>query len=263
MKRIVLFLFRKRKTLVLPLLALAVLTGLWLTFREGQEVKAQWRLIDRFGIRVPLDYRIHGIDVSHHNKKINWEKVQAMRAEGLDGQDVRLQFVFIKATEGATLVDRHFKQNWREAGKVGLKRGAYHFYHPRRDPEKQARNFIKTVTLESGDFAPVLDFELDRGIPHDKLIADLKTWLDLVEDEYGVKPIIYTNSHFYRMYIAGHLDNYPLWIADYSREHLRDYREKPLYFWQHNKGGAVSGIRGPVDFNVFLYDSARMQEICL
>ncbi|WP_234734285.1 glycoside hydrolase family 25 protein [Tellurirhabdus bombi] len=258
MERIILFLYRTRKTLVLPLLAIAVLFGLWWLFREGEVQKREWHYIPDFGIRVPTAYPIHGIDVSHHNKKINWQKVRRIQANGIG-----LQFVFVKATEGVTLVDRQFKTNWREAGKAGLKRGAYHFYHPRRDAEKQAKNFIKTVDLDAGDFAPVLDFEIDWNVNSEKLIADLQLWLNLVENHYGVKPIIYTNRHFYRRYIAGNFDDYPLWLADYTKEHLDDYQTERLYFWQHNKGGSVSGIRGQVDFNVFLFDSTRVQEVCL
>ena len=44
-----------------------------------------------------------GIDVSHHNGKINWEKV------------TDVEFVYIKATEGATYVDPLFQQNIKGA----------------------------------------------------------------------------------------------------------------------------------------------------
>jgi len=218
----------------------------------------EWRYVEPFGIRMPLHYSIHGIDVSHHNSRINWQRVRQMEAEGIG-----LRFVFVKATEGATLVDRQFKVNWKEARRAGLQRGAYHFFHPRRDADKQARNFIRNVQLEPGDFAPVLDFELDRGVPREKLLADLRHWLEVVEDHYGVRPIIYTNSHFYKAYIRDNFDDYPLWLADYSRQHLADFRTDRLFFWQHNASGWVDGIRGQVDFNVFVPDSTRIREVCL
>ena len=34
-----------------------------------------------FGISIPAEYTIHGIDVSHHNKSINWKLVQQMKVE--------------------------------------------------------------------------------------------------------------------------------------------------------------------------------------
>jgi len=236
------------------------LAGLWLLVRPARMVEEDkdWRYVKSFGIRLPMRYGVHGIDVSRHNSQINWKRVRQMEADG-----VRLQFVFIKATEGATLTDRHFAKNWREARKSGLRRGAYHFYHPTRDPQKQANSFIKRVDLEPGDFAPVLDFEVINGQPKNKVIDGLRLWLELVEDHYNVRPIIYTNGNLYRNYIKGNLDDYPLWIADYSNTHLRDYNPDKLYLWQHNQSGWVQGIRGRVDFNVFVMEPERMNEICL
>ncbi|MGA0556757.1 glycoside hydrolase family 25 protein [Larkinella sp. VNQ87] len=261
MSRLVLLLYRKRKVLVWPFLALCLLlVGLWWQRSLEKVNELQWQFVNGYGIRIPLKYTVHGIDVSHHNSRINWKRVCQAQADG-----VALQFVFVKATEGATLIDRRFKHNWQEARKAGLRRGAYHFYHPKRDPEKQARNFIKTVTLQPGDFAPVLDFERNANgkVPADQLIADIRVWLRIVEDHYGVKPIIYVNRHFFKLYIDGNFDEYPLWIADYSTNHPRAFKAERLYIWQHNEKGSVDGIRGNVDFNVFIFEPDRLNEICL
>ncbi|AQG82461.1 glycoside hydrolase [Spirosoma montaniterrae] len=217
-----------------------------------------WQTVRAFGIRLPMRYGIHGIDVSKHNARIDWKRVQQMKADG-----VRLQFVFIKATEGATLTDKNFKTNWAGARKANLRRGAYHFYHPTRDPIKQATNFINRVELSEGDFAPVVDFEVTNGQSETTILDGLRLWLETVEEHYHVRPIIYTNGNLYKRYIRGQLDDYPLWIADYSTTHLRDYDPDKLYLWQHNQNGWVQGIRGMVDFNVFVMDENRMKEICL
>ncbi|MFC5408650.1 glycoside hydrolase family 25 protein [Larkinella bovis] len=261
MSDLVLFIYRKRHYLFWPFLAFClVLVGLWWKRSQKEINELQWQFVNGYGIRMPLKYTIHGIDVSHHNSHINWKRVRQAQADG-----VTLQFVFVKATEGATLVDRRFKHNWAEARKAGLKRGAYHFYHPKRDPVKQAQNFIQAVPLKPGDFAPVLDLERnDRGrVPAEKLIADVRTWLQRVEDHYGRKPIIYVNRHFYKLYIDGNFDDYPLWIADYSSNHPKEFNAERLYIWQHNEKGSVDGIRGNVDFNVFVCEPERMNEICL
>ncbi|WP_460971219.1 glycoside hydrolase family 25 protein [Spirosoma migulaei] len=236
---------------------LLVLAAVWI-FRSRQPDEMNWRFVQAFGIRLPMRYTIHGIDVSRHNDRINWERVQQMEADG-----VRLQFVFIKATEGATLADKHFDKNWREAKKIAMHRGAYHFYHPTRDPLKQANNFIRHVTLSPGDFAPVVDFEVINGQSDETIVNGLRLWLETIEEHYQIRPIIYTNGNLYRRYIKGNLDEYPLWIADYSTRHLGNYNADKLYLWQHNQNGWVKGIRGQVDFNVFVMEDARMQEICL
>jgi lysozyme len=240
------------------ILSLVVVIGLILIALPSRKVDMDWRFVQAFGIRLPMHYAIHGIDVSRHNDRIDWKRVRQMEAEG-----VRLQFVFVKATEGATLADKNFTKNWREAKKSSLRRGAYHFYHPTRDPIKQAKNFIRIVELSEGDFAPVVDFEVTNGQSMRTIIGGLRLWLETVEEHYHVRPIIYTNKNLYRRYIDGNLDQYPLWIADYSTEHLRDYDPDKLYLWQHSQTGWVQGIRGRVDFNVFVMDERKMKDICL
>ncbi len=226
--------------------------------RSRRPDELNWQFVRAFGIRLPMRYGIHGIDVSRHNDRISWARVRQMEAGG-----VRLQFVFIKATEGATLADKQFNKNWSEAKKSSIRRGAYHFYHPTRDPLKQAANFIRQVNLSEGDFAPVVDFEVVNGQSDETIVNGLRLWLQTVEAHYQARPIIYTNGNLYRRYIKGNLDDYPLWIADYSAKHLRSYNADKLYLWQHNQNGYVQGIRGQVDFNVFVMDADRLKEICL
>lgn len=254
-RTLVSFLFRRYGLWIS--LGMVALVMVWVV-RSCQHDDMDWRHVRAFGIRLPMRYGIHGIDVSRHNDRIDWKRVRAMEADG-----VRLQFVFIKATEGATLFDRHYGKNWREAKKSNLRRGAYHFYHPTRDPLKQADNFIRHVELGSGDFAPVVDFEVTNGQSESTIINGLRLWLETVEEHYGVRPIIYTNGNLYRRYVRGKLDEYPLWIADYSAKHLRAYDPDQLYLWQHSQSGWVQGIRGRVDFNVFVMDENRLADICL
>ncbi len=240
------------------IVGLFALIALFWVSRTGRPVNMDWRFVQAFGIRLPMRYEMHGIDVSKHNSRIDWPRVRLMEADG-----VRLQFVFIKATEGATMSDVQFDKNWREARKSSLRRGAYHFYHPTRDPLKQANNFIRNVTLKPGDFAPVVDFEVTNGQSETTIVEGLRQWLETVETHYRVRPIIYTNGNLYRRYIRENFTDYPLWIADYSTKDLRQYNHDQLYFWQHSQAGWVQGIRGKVDFNVFVLDENRLKEICL
>jgi lysozyme len=60
-----------------------------------------------FGIPIPTDYSIHGIDVSKYQQNISWEAVKAMDVKG-----IQLSFAFIKATEGTSNKDSYFKRNW-------------------------------------------------------------------------------------------------------------------------------------------------------
>ncbi|MCY7352095.1 MAG: glycoside hydrolase [Cytophagaceae bacterium] len=241
--------------------SIAVALGVWWYFRTGNV--SDWAGSDRAGIRLPLRYPVHGIDVSKFQGTIEWRRVRRMRLAEKEEDTLRPSFVFIKATEGQGLTDRAFQRNWAGARKAGLRRGAYHFYLPFRDPVRQANHFFRTVVLEKGDFAPVLDIELNAPKPDADIIRDLNIWLNLVETHYGIRPIIYTNPYFYKKFIRGHFDEYPLWIADYSNERLAGYPSGQVQFWQHSKSGWCEGIGGQVDFNVFLFDEDKMEDICL
>lgn len=185
-------------------------------------------------------YSVHGIDVSAYQGTIDWPEVARHR----------VRFAFIKASEGATLRDARFTRNWREARAAGILSGAYHYFQPNRDGAVQAALFIKQVPLAAGDLPPVLDVEAPRFHDVAELRREVRQWLELVQAHYGVQPILYSNYGFYRRYLAGHFDDFPLWLAHYevARPALPAAR---WIIWQHSDEAYVPGIRGTVDFNVF------------
>lgn len=113
-----------------------------------------------FQIEIPNGFEIHGIDVSKYQNVINWKEVKSMEDNG-----IKIGFVFIKATEGTSIVDDQFRRNWVKAEEQNIPKGAYHFFIATRSPKKQADNFIQMVNLKSGDMPPVLDVEKSLGIP--------------------------------------------------------------------------------------------------
>lgn len=209
-----------------------------------------------YGVCLPVNYKVHGIDVSHHQGDIQWNKVKAT-----DKQEYPIRFVFMKATEGGDHKDHRFADNFRQAREVGLVRGAYHFYNPNTDPIRQADFFISQVKLEKGDLAPVLDIERK---PRNKaqLQTDLVKFLNRLEQHYGVKPIIYTSYKYKLNYLdTPELSAYPLWIAHYYVDTLR--YEGPWQFWQHTDYGTVPGIEENVDLNVFNGSWDELQQYTL
>ena len=216
----------------------------------------RWRAL--YGdVSYPEGYEIHGIDISHHQGRIDWEELKD------NGQidHCPIRFVMIKATEGATQTDRNFRDNFFQARENGFTRGAYHFYSVHSPAEQQAYHFIKTVDLETGDLPPVLDVEhkpknqSDEDFRHSVL-----KWLNIVESHYRVKPIIYTYFKFKTRYLSDPIfDEYPYWIAHYYVDSL-EY-QGPWKFWQHTDVGRLPGIKGNVDFNIYngsFYDLRQM-----
>lgn len=209
-----------------------------------------------FGIAIPGDYSIHGIDVSHYQEIIDWEEVKNMDVDG-----IKIGFAFIKATEGIGKIDEHFRRNWLHCEQQKITKGAYHFFLPNRTGKLQAKNFITTVRLKKGDLPPVLDVEKVWG-DKVKMVEEIKTWLTIIQNEYHVKPIIYTNIYFYNAYLKGSVDDYPFWIAHYLQP-AKPRVERDWHFWQHSEKGRVNGIANLVDFNVFKGDSADFKALRL
>ncbi len=199
------------------------------------------------------DYEVHGIDVSHYQSRIEWDSVVA--------QDIH--FAFVKATEGISLRDSLHRRNWEEMKRVGIHRGAYHFFRPTFSAELQARNFFETVEIEYGDLPPVLDVEVLDGTSKTHLITGIRTWLYLAEIQFGAKPILYTNLKFYNKFLAGHFDEYPIWIARYNDREPSLACGRDWQFWQYGNQGRISGIEGYVDFNVFNGSHEELRNLCL
>ena len=210
-----------------------------------------------FGIAIPENYLIHGIDVSRYQQTISWDAVREMKVK-----DIQIGFVFIKATEGIINTDPQFKRNWKKSKQAGMIRGAYHFFLATKDGREQAENFISLVDLEKGDLPPVVDIEQTYGVNIALLKKELKEWLDVIEYYYGVKPIIYTNVDFYSRYLGKEFNSYPLWAAHYYQYNTPRIARN-WDFWQHSEEGRVNGILSKVDFNVFNGDSLQFRNILM
>ena len=198
-----------------------------------------------YGVCMPCDYEVHGIDISHYQGNINWKRLAQTRSG-----EFPIRFVFMKATEGGDHRDDMFLQHFDSARKHRIIRGAYHFFRPHTDARKQADFFIRNVKLVAGDLPPVLDVE-DRGKrSKEELQQAVKIWLERVESHYGVKPILYTSYKFRMRYLDNPaFDAYPYWIAHYYVDSVR--YEGRWHFWQHTDVGTVPGVEKKVDLDVF------------
>ena len=209
-----------------------------------------------YGVCMPVGYSMHGIDVSHYQGDINWKMLKQTRQGKFP-----VEFIFMKATEGGDFSDDRFVANFDSAKVHGFIRGAYHFYNPKTDADKQADFFIRSVKLEPGDLPPVLDIEM-KSKDVKKLQQDLKIWLRKVENHYGVKPIIYASYKFKTKYLNDSIFNtYPYWIAHYYVDSVRYQGE--WKFWQHTDVGTLPGIDEKVDLNVFNGSFSELKNILI
>lgn len=189
-------------------------------------------------------YPVQGIDVSHHQQKIDWARI--------DKQAV--QFAFIKATEGGNHKDSMFQENWRKAIHNNIPVAAYHFFTFCKDGEEQARNYIHYVPKDSINLPPIIDLEYGGNCAienrKEDLIAEIGKYMEIIEDHYQRKVLIYTTNEFYRNYLVNQFPDNPIWMRDIlSVPKLPD--GKDWLFWQFTNRGEIDGINTLVDLNAF------------
>jgi lysozyme len=184
-------------------------------------------------------YSVYGLDVSNHQGIIDWENV-----------DEKYKFVFVKATEGDTFVDKQFNKNANSVKNTGRILGAYHFFHFNYNGIDQANNFINTAG-NIIDLPPVVDFEFS-GNPDsykkDLLLNELKNCINKLEEHYKHSVIIYTTKDAYKYIIKGNFDN-PIWYRSIILP--LNKKIKNVKFWQYHNSAKIKGIDNKVDLNVF------------
>ena len=188
---------------------------------------------------------VHGIDLSHYQGEVFWETV---------GENTKMAYVYLKATEGGDHIDAQYERNIELAHRHGLKVGSYHFFRPKTPLVTQLQNFITQCRPGEQDLIPMIDVETTGGLPTDEFCDSLLTFLDMVEQAYHQQPLIYTFRNFYNRHLIGMIDNYKLMIAMYTDEEpvLADGRD--ITMWQYTSHGRIIGIRGSVDKSRFMGD---------
>lgn len=196
--------------------------------------------------RCPSGATTPGIDVSYHQDEIDWRRVAR----------AGIKFAFIRLSDGTTVRDPRFATNWLEARRAGLLRGAYQFFRPEQSVTAQADLMIAAMKNRSADdLPPVLDIEDTAGLPPATVAARARVWLDRVRDALDVEPIVYTGVDLWRGGGAELLAPQRLWLAHYTQGCPIVPSPWPRWtFWQHTERGAVPGIDGAVDLNLFAGD---------
>ena len=194
---------------------------------------------------------IHGIDMSHYQGDVFWEAI---------GENAKMAYVYLKATEGGDNIDSKYKRNIELAHQYGLKVGSYHFYRARIPQEVQLRNFMAQCRPADQDLLPMIDIETRSGLPAEEFADSIFKFLRLVERAYHQKPLIYTGANFYDHNFQNRLGEYKIMIAQYTRREpvLQDGRDITL--WQYTGRGHIDGVNGHVDKSRFM-GNHRLREI--
>jgi lysozyme len=216
----------------LPLIPAAlIITGLFLVLLQ-------------FDYPFPWRYPVRGIDISRHQGTINWKKL---------GASGKVDFVYIKATEGGDYVDPLYRENWRAAKNSGIARGAYHFYSLHTPGVPQAEHFLRVVKPERGGLPLAVDLEFEPGNkrPPEKkrFLAELAAFDKKVSMMRGYSPVYYLNEDFYRYYFTDRPVKNRLWIRGiYHKPAIM--KKTGWLIWQYSDFGRVEGIGERVDLDV-------------
>lgn len=195
---------------------------------------------------------IHGIDISHYQGNVFWETV---------GNNSKMYYVYLKATEGGDLIDAKYEQNIQLAHRYGLKVGSYHFYRAKTPQETQLRNFMAQCRPGEQDLLPMIDVETKSGLSNEAFRDSLSKFLMLVEQKYKQKPLIYTGANFYDHILSGGmLDDYKIMIAQYTEKEPVLVDGRDITMWQYTGKGRLNGVNGYIDKSRFM-GKHKMREI--
>ena len=212
---------------------------------------------------------ILGIDVSEYRGYVNWYEVVE--------DEQQIVFAITKATDGPEFLDPTFDRNWIGMRRVGLVRGAFHYFRPKPDPEAQAENFCRVMQgiNHAFDFPLILDVERGKIDPETGITQTKINWkkldleerkrrvrlcLERIEEITGRRPILYTNNATWDELFdqTEEFAEYPLWVAHYTQElptvPANNWAGQGYKIWQFTEDGIVLGVnkgQPPVDINIY------------
>lgn len=200
-----------------------------------------------------------GIDVSVHQKNIDWKKVAA---DGIDYAIIRAAYRGYET--GKLVVDPKFERNIKGALSNGIEVGVYIFSSAvnAKEAVEEASLLLKLCEKYKITYPYVIDIEsanssltgrADR-ITNAQRTEVINAFCATIRAG-GKKPMLYTGMWYYSAKINKRdLVDCPLWIAYYADKDKKTVSPKPRNFniWQYSSSGSVDGIEGRVDMNALV-----------
>ncbi len=206
--------------------------------------------------------KVVGIDVSMHNKTVDFNKV---KADGIDFVYVRVGYTGYTKKKLSLNYDPYYQENITNALAAGLQVGVYWYSQALNEEEAlQEANMLLNVigsynitlpVVYDYEFAGVGDGRLDSAnLSKAQMTANSLAFLNRVS-QMGYTPCFYANYSFLknRVYASQISSIAKIWLAHYntSTDYPGDYE-----YWQYTSDGRVNGISGRVDMNVW-YQGAQ------
>lgn len=195
---------------------------------------------------------LNGIDISHHNFYMK------------NLQDLNLlDFVIMKATEGIRFKDNKLPV-YMNVLRNDMLYGFYHFARPDlgNDPEDEALHFVSYINKYISDCS-ILALDVEAGALSVKnLDAWCSTWVQVVEIETGILPMIYISTSETKKLKATAALGCGLWAAKWGNKPTKKQIDPwPFWaIWQFSNEGNFSGQR--VDLDIFNGTREQYMKYC-
>jgi lysozyme len=183
---------------------------------------------------------VRGVDVSHHQGAIDWTRVRRDR----------IDFAYLKATEGSGFTDPRFVSNAREARRAGLRVGGYHYFTLCSPGAPQADHFAAVLlSAPARTLPPAVDLELlgncEDPPPRADLLREVQAFIAAVERRTGQRMVVYAYPDFEDRFALTRNLGRRLWVRRIGDAPPRG----DWWMWQRDDQARVAGIDGPADLN--------------
>jgi GH25 family lysozyme M1 (1,4-beta-N-acetylmuramidase) len=200
-------------------------------------------------------YYAIGVDVSAHQKEIDWEQVAA---SGVEFAIIRVGF---RGYAGGTInQDSCFEENVKGALSAGLDVGVYFFSQAVTVDEaiEEAEYTLNMIRPYNITYPVVFDWERQsasssrtKDTDEETVAACAVAFCETVKAA-GYTPMFYASpSKAYKMEL-GYLADYPFWLAHYTTNQAASSYRYRYDVWQYSSTGSVPGITGNVDMDISL-----------
>ena len=187
----------------------------------------------------------YGIDVSKHQGKINWEKVNN---SGVDYAIIRCGY----GQDQYNQDDEYWDINAKACEQYGIPYGTYLYSYA--DTVEKAASEAKHVLrlVEGYDLSYPIYYDLEESSVRSKLnksqIADIAETFCSIIEEAGYEAAIYSSKDWFENYLTdSRFDQWDRWVAQYNTQCT--YRGE-YTMWQCSSKGYVDGIDGYADLNI-------------
>lgn len=201
-----------------------------------------------------------GIDVSAHQKEIDWARVGAV---GLNFAMIRVGYRGY--TRGNIVKDAYFDDNIRGALNNGMQVGVYFFSQAvtPAEAEEEARYVLEQIRGYNITYPVVFDWERQdydnsrtQGAGGNTVTACARAFCKVISDA-GYIPMTYGSPTkvYQERLLLDRLQDYPaFWLAHYTKDTAPTSFRYHYNMWQYSSTGRVDGIEGNVDLNICLTD---------